>query len=114
VSAHTSTDDRVNQAARFVVAVDEQLARDAAIRERHDARVRLELRVGHESRHQSLVHGAEVAHRIPYDRRILVDDDLTADRLCLRRRASEQREAAQSGERTMDAIHVAAPPMRRA
>lgn len=59
VGVQQALDDRVDELSGIVV--DEQLARDGSIAERHDAGVTLEAVVDNETGRQPLVDGAEVA-----------------------------------------------------
>jgi hypothetical protein len=72
-------DHRVDQPPPCIVAIDQQLARHRAVGEGHDPRVALEPRVEHESRHQPLVHGAEITHRGPDVVRVTIDRNVLVD-----------------------------------
>ena len=76
---HPLADDRIDQPPPRVVAVDQHLARDVAVVERHDARVAFETRVGDKSRRQPLMHRAEITHRRPDIFGVGVDRDVLVD-----------------------------------
>jgi hypothetical protein len=79
VLLHPLADHRIDQPPPFLVAVDEQFARNRAVGERHDARAFFELGVEHEARRQPRMYRSEIAHRVPHimgggvDRNLLVN-----------------------------------------
>src|SRR5258705_4588213 len=58
--------DRIRETTQAVVDADDLLARRGAVGEGDHARAPLEMRFGHEARHQTPVKLANVAHRVPH------------------------------------------------
>src|SRR3954449_6329402 len=55
--------DGIDETPAVIVAIDQLLARYAAVREADDAHVAVELRIGHEAGREPGMNRAEIAHR---------------------------------------------------
>jgi hypothetical protein len=75
---HPLADDGVDQPPPRLVAVDQQLARNIAVGESHDAGIAVETRVDDESRCQPRDR-AEIAHRRPDVVGVGVDGNVTME-----------------------------------
>src|SRR5262249_55806340 len=66
VLLHALADGGIDQSPPRIVAVNQKLARHRAVGEGNDASLALEPGVEHEARHEAVMQGAEVTHRVPY------------------------------------------------